>query len=208
MGSLGSLTINNIMMDIVPKFDKKEYEVLLVTGKNYFDNYKSVSIPTNVKVVPFIEEMLSVLKKTDLIVTRAGASTIAEITALGIPSIMVPSPYVTHNHQEKNALVLEEKVIDAVKQKSQVLPTRLPGSGPALPLSAPRPSRQMIQPHSRVPSSPVPQCICAYFVFYWETLVITTPTPQKNTQQTWIIFSASQITLSLHSHPTRTSFTS
>ena len=53
--------------------------------------------------------MLDVLKKTDLIVTRAGASTIAEITVLGVPSIMIPSPYVTHNHQEKNALLLEEK---------------------------------------------------------------------------------------------------
>ena len=51
--------------------------------------------------------MPGVLKITDLIITRAGASTIAEITALGLPSIMIPSPYVTHNHQYKNAKVLE-----------------------------------------------------------------------------------------------------
>ena len=53
--------------------------------------------------------MLSVMKRTDLMVTRAGASTIAEITAIGLPSILIPSPYVTHNHQYKNALVLEKK---------------------------------------------------------------------------------------------------
>jgi UDP-N-acetylglucosamine--N-acetylmuramyl-(pentapeptide) pyrophosphoryl-undecaprenol N-acetylglucosamine transferase len=41
-----------------------------------------------------------------LIVTRAGASTIAEITAVGVPAVMIPSPHVTHNHQEKNANVL------------------------------------------------------------------------------------------------------
>ena len=108
MGSLGSLTITNIMKNIIPSFDGKDYEVLLVTGANYFDSYKEVNVPSNVKLVPSLSDMLSVLKKTDLIITRAGASTIAEITVLGIPSIIIPSPYVTHNHQEKNARVLEK----------------------------------------------------------------------------------------------------
>lgn len=108
MGSLGSLTITNIMKDIIPSFSDKKYEVLFVTGKNYFDSYKDVNVPDNVKLVPNLDDMLSVLKKTDLIVTRAGASTIAEITSIGVPAIMIPSPYVTHNHQEKNAIVLEE----------------------------------------------------------------------------------------------------
>lgn len=107
MGSLGSYTINNIMKEIIQKFDGKDYEVLLVTGKRYYENYKNVVIPKNVKLIPFIDDMPGVLKITDLIITRAGASTIAEITALGLPSIMIPSPYVTHNHQYKNAKVLK-----------------------------------------------------------------------------------------------------
>ena len=53
--------------------------------------------------------MKEYLKTVDLIVSRAGATTIAEITAAGLPSILVPSPYVTHNHQELNALSLEKK---------------------------------------------------------------------------------------------------
>ena len=108
MGSLGSQTITNTMKGIIPAFKGKEYEVLFVTGNNYYDSYKEVEIPKNVKMVPMLKDMLNVLKKTDLIVTRAGASTIAEITAIGVPSVMIPSPYVTHNHQEKNAYVLEE----------------------------------------------------------------------------------------------------
>lgn len=108
MGSLGSLTITNIMKNIIPSFGKKDYEVLFVTGNNYYDSYKEVKVPSNVKLVPSLPDMLSVLKKTDLIITRAGASTIAEITVLGVPSIIIPSPYVTHNHQEKNARVLEK----------------------------------------------------------------------------------------------------
>ena len=110
MGSLGSMTVNNKFHEILPNFKDEDYEVLFVTGKSYYDEYKNISnIPKNVKVVPYLDDMLSVMRKTDLIVTRAGASTIAEVTALGIPSILIPSPYVTHNHQYKNALVLAKK---------------------------------------------------------------------------------------------------
>lgn len=109
MGSLGSMTVNKKMQEVLPKFNKKNYEVLFVTGKNYYEDYKKIKVPSNVKIVPYLDDMLSVMKKTDLIVTRAGASTIAEITAIGLPSIFIPSPYVTHNHQEKNASVLVEK---------------------------------------------------------------------------------------------------
>ena len=108
MGSLGSQTINNLMKEILPKFKDKNYEVLFVTGKNYYDDYKKIKgLPTNVKLVPYLNDMLGVMKNTDLIISRAGASTISEITALGLPSILIPSPYVTHNHQEENAKVLE-----------------------------------------------------------------------------------------------------
>ena len=108
MGSLGSQTINNRMKEILPKFNKKDYEVLFVTGKDYYDNYKKMdNIPKNVKLVPYLNDMLGVMQSTDLIISRAGASTISEITALGLPSILIPSPYVTHNHQEENAKVLE-----------------------------------------------------------------------------------------------------
>ena len=70
---------------------------------------KSNRFPSNVKVVPFIKELPSVMKVTDLMVSRAGASTMSEITALGIPTIFIPSPYVTNNHQYKNALDLVKK---------------------------------------------------------------------------------------------------
>lgn len=108
MGSLGSLTVTNTMKKIIPEFKNKKYEVLYVTGDNYFDSYKDIEVPSNVKLVKSLKDMLNVLQKCDLIVTRAGASTIAEITAIGVPSIMIPSPYVTHNHQVKNAESMEK----------------------------------------------------------------------------------------------------
>ena len=56
----------------------------------------------------YIYDMAEVMRAADLVICRAGASTISELTALGVPALMVPSPYVTNNHQEKNARVLEQ----------------------------------------------------------------------------------------------------
>lgn len=108
MGSLGSITMTTKIKELIPGFKNKNYQVVVVTGKNYFDDYKDIDVPDNVKVVPFLDNLINLMKDTDLIVSRAGASTIAEITAIGLPSILVPSPYVTHNHQYMNAKELEE----------------------------------------------------------------------------------------------------
>lgn len=109
MGSLGSTTMNKKLKETLPLFKNKDYEVVFVTGKGYYDEYKKIKTVSNVKIVSYLDNMAQVLKKTDLIVSRAGASSIAEITALGLPSILIPSPYVTHNHQYKNAKCLEDK---------------------------------------------------------------------------------------------------
>src|SRR5699024_4320981 len=60
----------------------------------------------NIKAVSFIHNMQEILPIVDVVVGRAGATSIAEINALGLPAILIPSPYVTNNHQEKNARVL------------------------------------------------------------------------------------------------------
>lgn len=109
MGSLGSKTVNEKMVEYIYGFRNKNYEVLYVTGENHYEKIKNKRFPDNVKVVPFIKDLPSIMKKTDLMVSRAGASTMSEITALGIPTIFIPSPYVTNNHQYKNAKDLSDK---------------------------------------------------------------------------------------------------
>lgn len=59
------------------------------------------------QVKDYVYNMAQVMRAADLVICRAGASTISELTALGVPTIMVPSPFVTNNHQEKNARALE-----------------------------------------------------------------------------------------------------
>ena len=109
MGSLGSQTVNEKMAEYIYGFRNKNYEVLYVTGEAHYEKLKTRRFPDNVKIVPYIKDLPSIMKKTDLMVSRAGASTMSEIMALGIPTIFVPSPYVTNNHQYKNAKDLVDK---------------------------------------------------------------------------------------------------
>ena len=108
MGSLGSTTMTKKLKELIPEFNNKDYQVLLITGKNYYDEYKDIKHKNNVVIVPYSDDLISLMKDTDLIISRAGASTIAELTSIGLPAILVPSPYVTNDHQLKNAKELEK----------------------------------------------------------------------------------------------------
>ncbi len=119
-GSLGSRTFNEKLKPFLLTSGNKDYEILFITGKNYYEDFiKGCNFPKNVKVVPFIDNLNSYLKDAYLIITRAGASTISEIIALNIPSILIPSPYVANNHQYYNALdLLNLKVAELIEEKN------------------------------------------------------------------------------------------
>ena len=122
-GSLGSASLNEKMKAFLKLTSKEDYQVLYVTGKGYYEEFTSSSLfPNNVKVVPYIENLAGIIKNCDLIITRAGATTLSEILALKKPSIIIPSPYVANNHQYYNALdlvnlhvatLIEEKNLNA-----------------------------------------------------------------------------------------------
>ncbi|MDQ0192575.1 undecaprenyldiphospho-muramoylpentapeptide beta-N-acetylglucosaminyltransferase [Paenibacillus wynnii] len=113
-GSRGAKAINNAMIEMAPFVGKGNgVHYVYVTGEPYFEETRKVlrqklgGLPNGLHVLPYIHNMPEVLACTSLIVNRAGASFLAEITALGIPSILIPSPNVTNNHQEANARQLE-----------------------------------------------------------------------------------------------------
>lgn len=103
-GSLGSKTMNDKMIKYLKSIDQENYEVLYITGKNYYDEYKKIDFPSNVFTEAYVDNLSGLMKDMDLIISRAGASSMAEIKALGIPTIFIPSPYVANNHQYYNAL--------------------------------------------------------------------------------------------------------
>lgn len=106
MGSLGSDVASNKMLEILPSFNNKDYEVLFITGNEYYSKFKDLKLNNNVFIIPYLDNMRKIFKDVDVLVTRGGASTMSEIIAYNVPSIIVPSPYVTHNHQYKNAMAL------------------------------------------------------------------------------------------------------
>ncbi|MBR3897990.1 MAG: undecaprenyldiphospho-muramoylpentapeptide beta-N-acetylglucosaminyltransferase [Bacilli bacterium] len=109
MGSLGAGRVSDYLINELEKFKGKEYEILFVTGKSSYDKVNQKEYPNNVKIVPFYEGLPSMMKRSDLMVTRAGASTLSEIISLGVPSVIIPSPFVANNHQYINALDLVKK---------------------------------------------------------------------------------------------------
>ena len=106
MGSLGASRINDYLVSVSSMFNGKDYDILFVTGKSSYDSVVRNTFPSNVHVVPYVDGLTGLMKNCDLIVSRAGASTLSEIIALELPSILIPSPYVANNHQYKNALDL------------------------------------------------------------------------------------------------------
>lgn len=111
MGSLGSASVNQVIVEAKTQFKKKDYQVIFVSGKKDYDHMKKAlgNLPEHFKLVPYVQDMPSLYNGVDLVVCRAGASTLAEITSLGKASLIIPSPYVASNHQEYNARALYEK---------------------------------------------------------------------------------------------------
>jgi len=101
-GSLGAKSINEVMSESLEMLEENDIQVIWQTGKNYYEQFKNMS-SDKVKVYDFIEDMNSAYSACDLLLARAGATTIAELLNLGIPAILVPSPNVAENHQYYNA---------------------------------------------------------------------------------------------------------
>ena len=107
-GSQGSSFLNKIMNRVISKFSKKNIQIIWQTGEREYSNYKS-KITDMVSIVPFVHNMADAYSIADLIISRSGALTLAEITVCKKPAILVPLPSSAANHQLKNAKVLEEK---------------------------------------------------------------------------------------------------
>lgn len=114
-GSRGAKAINEAMIEMADQLKNlDQVHVVYVTGEGYYESTHQAikerlgQIPSYLHILPYVHNMPEVLAATSLIVNRAGASFLAEITSLGIPAILIPSPNVTNNHQEANARTLEE----------------------------------------------------------------------------------------------------
>lgn len=109
-GSLGALTINESLEKGVKSLVEAGYQVIWQTGKSFISRAQAAAKGLQgVVVTPFVADMAAAYAAATLVVSRAGAGSISELEALGLPVILVPSPNVAEDHQTKNARALESK---------------------------------------------------------------------------------------------------
>lgn len=108
-GSLGSSALNNKLIEFLKKSSKEDYEVLFITGNANYETFtKTNKFASNIKVLPYLDNLAAIFKECDLVIGRAGAGTISELLVSKTPAILVPSPNVANNHQYYNALDLKK----------------------------------------------------------------------------------------------------
>ena len=112
-GSLGADAVNNAVVDVIAdKWKSEKYNFLVATGQYGLwvsDKLKEKGVDLNnkrIEIREYINDMARCLSAADLVICRAGASSLSEFEALGKPSILIPSPNVTENHQFHNAMAL------------------------------------------------------------------------------------------------------
>lgn len=111
-GSLGAQRINDEMTVAAERLrDRAGLRIFFVTGRRYYSSIMENADKTNARVtyLQYIDDMPKYLNACDLAITRSGALTVSEITACGRASVMIPSPYVTNNHQYYNAKVVADR---------------------------------------------------------------------------------------------------
>lgn len=112
-GSLGARTINESVRRQLDLIKQSDVQFIWQTGKFYFDEMtatvKAYGELSNLKVLDFISDMGAAYKAADLVISRAGASSISEFCLIGQPVILVPSPNVAEDHQTKNTMALVDK---------------------------------------------------------------------------------------------------
>ena len=134
-GSLGARTINEAVIASLEKLKSKSQELKVVwqTGKVYYEKCKAAweaaGSPSNIECLDFLADMPDRYANADLVISRAGASSISELCLLGKPSILVPSPNVAEDHQTHNAMALVNKeaavLVRDADAAEQLIPTAL-----------------------------------------------------------------------------------
>ncbi|MFL5763490.1 MAG: undecaprenyldiphospho-muramoylpentapeptide beta-N-acetylglucosaminyltransferase [Bacteroidia bacterium] len=108
-GSLGARTINESILKMLPDLDKNSIQLIWQTGKGYYEAAKQATASYSgkgIKAFDFIQKMDYAYAVADVVISRAGASSVSELCLVKKPSILVPSPNVAEDHQTKNAMAL------------------------------------------------------------------------------------------------------
>ena len=118
-GSLGAHRINQLIEQQLPLFEQLGVQVLWQCGKLYYEEYKKYN-SEQVRVLAFIDRMELAYAAADVIISRAGASSVSELCVVGKPVIFIPSPNVAEDHQTKNGRAIADKQAAILLRESEL----------------------------------------------------------------------------------------
>lgn len=131
-GSGGQKKLNDSMYFLIKEGLKNEdIQIIHVTGKRFYDEFMAklkkdnIVLNEKIKVVPYLYEIPEALNIASIVVASSGAITLAEISAIGVPSILIPKAYTAENHQEFNARAFEDKGASIVILEKDLINTKL-----------------------------------------------------------------------------------
>jgi len=145
-GSQGARTLNECMVDSIPRMRELPVQVIHQSGSRHYDAMlkRAEGLEWDgFHAFPYIDDMASAYASADLVICRSGSSTVAEVTAVGLPSVLVPYPYAHANHQQYNAEVIvkagaAEMILDRDLNADRIIEilTRMVGSRDCLEVMA------------------------------------------------------------------------
>lgn len=119
-GSQGAVAINNIALNLAKELLSRDIKIIHQCGKYDYDRvsmeYKKSSL--DVELIDFSKNIIDIMDRADFAIARAGASTVWELTALGLPALFIPYPYAAGDHQYYNAKFLYDKKLAYVSRES------------------------------------------------------------------------------------------
>ena len=135
-GSLGAREINKAIFSIIPHIIERGYQIIWQCGRLYYEQYKealeglhtshpSIGYDKYVRLYAFVEDMNALYAASDLIISRAGASTVSELCVIARPCILIPSPNVAENHQWHNAMALVRVSAARIEEECENLSSRI-----------------------------------------------------------------------------------
>ncbi len=128
-GSQGARAVNLAMIDALPLLAEERGRLSIThqTGESDYDKVRAtyLELGWRVEVKPFVEKMVDEFAKADLVITRAGATTVAELAAAGKPALMIPFPFAADDHQRKNAEAVERAGAGRMILQAELTPERL-----------------------------------------------------------------------------------
>lgn len=117
-GTLGAKVVNNLAVNLINNGYLKEYDIYIVTGKKYYEDVKKMIDCDNVHIIPFSNSLTNEIASSDVVISRAGSSTLFEILGTSTLSIIIPSINVTNNHQYYNAVYFRDLgVLEMIEEK-------------------------------------------------------------------------------------------